>query len=382
MEQNIIQTDIHRAVEAIKVAILQTRRKVMIQANKDSLALNYSIGGYISCRKQTSHWGDKVLDAISSQLQQELPGLRGFTKSNLKKMCVFYEGWKEFFGIIFFKGNNSVTSNKISPVSADNDEITIGQLITDQFDKATLEAFLTVQFTHHYEILRRSESINERLFYIRRVASEFWSVDKLKYNIREQLYLKEGTMPNNFAVTLHDGEQKQKAMRAFRKNYKLDFIEIDDVDEWDEHKVETKIVENIKRFIKPDRSMSKELSKGLRIYDILSNNDFEILLKNEADCNNPVQPFDNDVSLSDLADILYRMETEKENHGIGATATAFGFKYGKAINTGGYSCGAIIDEAKKIHPDFELTHIGKLARCFMSERLRADMGMAWYANCP
>ena len=47
MEQNIIQTDIHRAVEAIKVAILQTRRKVMIQANKDSLALNYSIGGYI-----------------------------------------------------------------------------------------------------------------------------------------------------------------------------------------------------------------------------------------------------------------------------------------------------------------------------------------------
>ena len=37
MEQNIIQTDIHRAVEAIKVAILQTRRKVMIQANKDSL---------------------------------------------------------------------------------------------------------------------------------------------------------------------------------------------------------------------------------------------------------------------------------------------------------------------------------------------------------
>lgn len=58
--------------------------------------------------------------------------------------------------------------------------------------------------------------------------------------------------------------------------------------------------------------MSKELSKGLRIYDILSNNDFGILLKNEADCNNPAQPFDNDVSLSDLADILYRMETEKE----------------------------------------------------------------------
>ena len=75
----------HVKVPAI---IVQTRRKVMIQTNKDSLNLNYSIGGYISCRKQTSHWGDKVLDAISSQLQQELRGLRDFTKSNLKKMCV------------------------------------------------------------------------------------------------------------------------------------------------------------------------------------------------------------------------------------------------------------------------------------------------------
>ena len=71
----------------------------------------------------------------------------------------------------------------------------------------------------------------------------------MKYSMREQLYLKEGTMPNNFAVTLTNSEQKQKAMKSFRKNYKLDFIEIDDVDEWDEHKVEAKIVENIKRFI-------------------------------------------------------------------------------------------------------------------------------------
>ena len=103
-------------------------------------------------------------------------------------------------------------------------------------------------------------------------------------------------------------------------------------------------------------SMSKELSKGLRIYDILSNNDFGITLKNEDYYKGNAQPSDNATSLSDLADILYSMELDKGSYGIGATATAFGFKYGKAINTGGYSCGAIIDEAKNRHPDFELTH--------------------------
>ena len=103
-------------------------------------------------------------------------------------------------------------------------------------------------------------------------------------------------------------------------------------------------------------SMSKELSKGLRIYDILSKNDFGIALKNEDDnkWHNPID--DKSVSLSDLADILYRMEADKKEYGIGATATAFGFKYGKAITTGGYTCGAIIDEAKNRHPDFDLTH--------------------------
>ena len=380
MEQNIIQTDVVKAAAAIKSAIQLTRKTMMLSANKNALALYYGIGRYICQSQKRSSWGDKILETISSLLQQEMPGLKGFSKTQLKRMKTFYLAWQNYFRTPSdFPQNSSIAD--FTNIT-DSEDVVIGPLTTDQFDKATLDAFLTVQFTHHYEILQRTDTLNERLFYIYKVASEFWSVDKLKYNIREQLYLKEGTMPNNFAVTLHDGEQKQKAMRAFRKNYKLDFIEIDDVDEWDEHKVETKIVENIKRFIKPDRSMSKELSKGLRIYDILSNNDFGILLKNEADCNNPVQPFDNDVSLSDLADILYRMETEKENHGIGATATAFGFKYGKAINTGGYSCGAIIDEAKKIHPDFELTHTERLARCFMSERLRVDMGMAWYASCP
>ncbi len=143
-------------------------------------------------------------------------------------MKSFYLAWQNYFRTPSDFPNNSSIADFTN--ITDCEDVVIGPLTTDQFDKATLDAFLTVQFTHHYEILQRTDTLNERLFYIYKVASEFWSVDKLKYNIREQLYLKEGTMPNNFAVTLHDGEQKQKAMRAFRKNYELDFIEIDDVD--------------------------------------------------------------------------------------------------------------------------------------------------------
>lgn len=249
MEQHVFHSDIHSAVIAIKSAIQQSRKKILLQANRDSLALYYAIGGYISWRKYISSWGDKVLEEISDQLQKEMPGLRGFAKSNLKKMCVFYNGWKIIFSPVKSE-NNDVESIKTSTISADNTEnIIIGQLSTDQFDNITLNAFLSVPFSHHYEILQRSETMEERLFYIRKVAAEFWSVEKLIFNMREQLFLKEGTIQNNFAITIHDEKLCYNAEKAFRKNYRLDFMEIEDPDDWNEHRVELSIVDNIKKFI-------------------------------------------------------------------------------------------------------------------------------------
>lgn len=225
-----IDSDISQVVKHIKAAILQTRYNVMHNANKEALSLYYGIGGYIAKRTEKAQWGDKVLNLISSQLQQEMPGLKGFSAGNIKKMRRFYNEWNHIFG-------------------KSSGELTIGSLTTNQFDAPTLNAFLTVQFTHHYSIITKTSNIEERLFYIRRVAKEFWSVEKLEYNLREQLYLKEGSLPNNFTATITDEQQRMKAIRAFRKNYRLEFIDIEDPDDWDENRIENEIVLNVKKFI-------------------------------------------------------------------------------------------------------------------------------------
>lgn len=249
MEQTIKQNDIYSAVKYIKEAIMQTRYRVMHNANREALALYYSVGGYLMSSVEQAQWGDKVVEAISEQLQQELPGLRGFSKANIKKMRIFYDKWKDIFGSLSTNQTAHTGGWTIEPQKSGNQHFVIGSLSTNQFDKDTLEAFLTVQFTHHYVILTHTDTLEERLFYIRRIAKEFWSVDKLKYNLAEHLYEKEGSMPNNFIRTLTDNDQKDKARKAFRKNYKLDFIEINDPDEWDERRVEQSIVLNIKNFI-------------------------------------------------------------------------------------------------------------------------------------
>ena len=83
------------AVRAIKQAILKSQYEAAKGVNAQQLALYYSIGGYISANTRTGTWGKGAIDAISSQLQEELPGLRGFSARNLKYMRTFYEEWSQ-----------------------------------------------------------------------------------------------------------------------------------------------------------------------------------------------------------------------------------------------------------------------------------------------
>ena len=115
MEQSMITPLVKEAVEAIKTAIQQTRYNVMRHANKELLSLYYGVGGYLSQQVSVAKWGDKVLDSISDQLQQEMPGLRGFSKGNIKKMRKFYEEWMPIFG--------SLSTNQNDPISIVSDPI-------------------------------------------------------------------------------------------------------------------------------------------------------------------------------------------------------------------------------------------------------------------
>ena len=88
-----IPKDFSKAVKEIKLAILQVRAKAARLANAEALKLYFYVGGYISMKTRTAEWGSSAIDALSAQLQVELPGLRGFAPSNIKNMRIFFEAW-------------------------------------------------------------------------------------------------------------------------------------------------------------------------------------------------------------------------------------------------------------------------------------------------
>lgn len=97
MEQIIISSEYLHAVKAIKQAILDSRYRAAWHVNKEVLALNYGIGKFISYKSRTAKWGSNAIAVISKLLQQELPGVKGYSEASIKMMRTFYEEWKELF---------------------------------------------------------------------------------------------------------------------------------------------------------------------------------------------------------------------------------------------------------------------------------------------
>lgn len=246
MDYTQITSDYLQAVKAIKQAILESRYRAARLVNKEVLALYYAIGGYISVRSRAAKWGTNAIGVISDLLQQELPGLRGFSETNIKRMRIFYEEWSVLFE------NRPLLADEMAetviPVG-DATHILIRPLSADELSKEDMEAFLSVGFTHHSEILAGAKEQNERFYYIRKCSTEFWSKEKLRYYLKDRLFERQGTIPNNFALTITDTTLQQRALTSFKDEYFLDFVNIEDPEEMDERVLEHQIVRNIKDFI-------------------------------------------------------------------------------------------------------------------------------------
>ena len=110
------------AVEAIKTAILQSQYQAAKETTRVQLILYYGIGSYLSSKKGKKIWGTSVLETISSQFRKELPGLRGFSATSLKKMRLFYENWS------FLEDSNSSVMTDELPEKLNSSKKTVKKL--------------------------------------------------------------------------------------------------------------------------------------------------------------------------------------------------------------------------------------------------------------
>lgn len=251
-------TTYQNAVDIIKTAILQSQARAAKAVNQEQLTLYFGIGRYISENTRNNGWGTGVLKQISDSLRLELPGLRGFSETNLKNMRLFYEAWRNI------ESNSSVATDELTnpklisadkiPQVSDNEQCIIRQLQLTNYTEFPLAEFLSISFTHHIAIINHAKDFDERLFYIRFCHNYKPTTEDLSGIIKKQdLYHHQDKMPNNFLATIPDYKQAYRAIRMFKDEYLLNFINVEELgmhdEDVDERVIESNIVHNVKNFI-------------------------------------------------------------------------------------------------------------------------------------
>jgi predicted nuclease of restriction endonuclease-like (RecB) superfamily len=276
-------------IAELKQSILKSRLQAARLANREMLLLYLSVGFRLSEKIKVEKWGAKILQQIADDLQAELPGLRGFSVSNLKNMRQFADEYVprlfsqlttgQIIKLISQSPTGQLPETAISPLATGQTVKSIGQSATAQsgantitplptaisgkqikkqkrplpaaqlstdFTQEQLTHFFSISFTHHILLLNKCAKQEQRFFYMQLAATQLLSVEDLAQNIKAGAYKKRGKLPNNFAVSLPE-KLKATALDMFKDEYLFDFMQLDD--EEDERVFETKLVANIKKFI-------------------------------------------------------------------------------------------------------------------------------------
>ena len=279
-QEKNISAGLRYAVETIKEAILQGQYEASKDVNRIQLAVYFGIGKYISLNTRKGFWGTGALEAISDQLRRDLPGLRGFSATQMREMRLFYESWimldadssvatdeliKSASLLAELKpGNSSVATDELlgtnSSVTTDElqehvNHIDIHQTIhIPDVTEFPVEDFFKVPFTHHSRIIAGAKTTDARYYYIHRTAAEHLSVDALKKLLKDDAYGHREQMPCNFTKTIPDAVMMRKAVMMFKDSYLLDYINVEEIGlrdsiDVDERVVEKEIVNKVKNFI-------------------------------------------------------------------------------------------------------------------------------------
>lgn len=251
------------SVRIIKEAILRSQYDAACAVNEKQLVLYFGIGKYVSLNSRKGFWGKGAIDTISGKLQRELPGLRGFSARNLRYMRAFYEEWSMLDATQVVDGRHVLTDTTAEIGDRDSNlavaiakipDKPIWHLQVPNCTEFPADEFLRIGFTQHRAIFEEIKDMGARCFYIRCCAEQKYTVEELKASIARDDYHHQGSLPNNFAKTLPVTSQALRAITAFKDEYLLDFINVEELgardgQDVDERVVENAIVHNVKNFI-------------------------------------------------------------------------------------------------------------------------------------
>jgi predicted nuclease of restriction endonuclease-like (RecB) superfamily len=234
----------------VKARFHQSQIKAAIRVNTAMLEFYWSIGRDLVALRAEERWGAGVVKQFALDMRQAFPNETGFSDTNVKYM----KRWYSFYYENITKSQQvagQIRGSQISHQLGDQMEsVEKSHQLGDQLEMP--EIFGRIPWRHHVEIFTKSQSIEEAIFYINKVAEEGWSRNWLEDQMAAKRYLSQGAAITNFDKTL-PAPQSELAKEMLKDEYNFEFLTMKA--KYDEHDLEEVLVNNITRFL-------LELGKG------------------------------------------------------------------------------------------------------------------------
>lgn len=256
MASNIIDNNINSLQEQqfteVVELILQHKYRASVAVNNETLFTAWSVGKYVSDKLKNEEWGSKVVSQLSEYIRIKRPDIKGFSRSSIYNMVMFYE---EYSSDAFQKAIDMYFSTK----SSSNNDIGYWNYSSLQDSERNNQATEIVQTTsgqfpnvlclttlsNHYDILCRCHSSEERLFYILYAHKENLKNKELQRAISTQTYETLLRRKTNLSKGLLETYPNSPMM--FKDTYFVDFLNLPK--KHSESKLKHGLIENMKQFI-------------------------------------------------------------------------------------------------------------------------------------
>ena len=201
--------DYRNLLSDIKKRIKSAQYEALRQVNKELISLYWDIGKTITDQQKGKTWGKSIVEKLSKDLQNEFPGIKGFSFRNIWYMRIFYDNYKE---------------NK-----------KLQQLVAE------------ISWGHNIVIIEKCKDDFEKEFYIRMSRKFGWSRSVLIHKIEKHTYEKTLLNQTNFDKTVSE-EIRNQAKLSVKDEYTFDFLELGD--EYNEKQLEKSVLLKIDKFLK------------------------------------------------------------------------------------------------------------------------------------
>ena len=246
---NILDKDYIQWVKTLSSRYRRSQIKAAVKVNEEMLRFYWELGRDIVEMHIEERWGESVIKLLSTDIQREVPGIKGVSERNIYYCKQFYKLYSQH--VVFLPQTGAEVNQKVLPQLEAKLETGIPKGESMNFlpqvaTKIKSDLF-SVPWGHHKYIMDKcSANPQKALFFVHQTVLNGWSRNMLLNFLDTDLYERQGKAQTNFSRTLPD-ETSDLAQELTKDPYNFAFTGI--TGPYNERLLKDKLLNNITRFL-------------------------------------------------------------------------------------------------------------------------------------